>query len=56
MARCIAMLCAVGKIPVDFDALGPDTMALTGHKFGGPQGIGINYSFAREHQMLNFWR
>ena len=31
---------AVGKIPVDFDALGADTLALTGHKFGGPQGIG----------------
>lgn len=31
---------AVGKISIDFNALGPDTMALTGHKFGGPQGIG----------------
>ena len=31
---------AVGKIQVDFDALGADTLALTGHKFGGPQGIG----------------
>lgn len=31
---------AVGKIPVDFGALGADTLALTGHKFGGPQGIG----------------
>ena len=31
---------AVGKIPVDFDTLGVDTMALTAHKFGGPQGIG----------------
>lgn len=31
---------AVGKIPVDFAALGADTMAMTGHKFGGPQGVG----------------
>ena len=31
---------AVGKIPVDFAALGTDTMAMTGHKFGGPQGVG----------------
>ncbi|CAN0325941.1 unnamed protein product [Discosporangium mesarthrocarpum] len=31
---------AVGKVPVDFTALGADTMAMTGHKFGGPQGIG----------------
>ena len=25
---------------MNFDALGADTLALTGHKFGGPQGIG----------------
>jgi len=31
---------AVAKIPVDFQSLGADTMAMTGHKFGGPQGIG----------------
>jgi cysteine desulfurase len=31
---------AVGKIPVDFATLGADTMAMTGHKFGGPQGVG----------------
>tara|TARA_Y100001970_G_C14250953_1_gene871834 strand:+ start:1907 stop:3025 length:1119 start_codon:yes stop_codon:yes gene_type:complete len=31
---------AVGKVPVNFGALGADTMAMTGHKFGGPQGIG----------------
>ena len=31
---------AVGKMPVDFTALGADTMAMTGHKFGGPQGVG----------------
>jgi cysteine desulfurase len=39
MLHCDAVQ-AVGKIPVDFAALGADTMALTGHKFGGPQGVG----------------
>lgn len=31
---------AVGKIPVNFVMLGADMLALTGHKFGGPLGIG----------------
>jgi len=31
---------AAGKIAVDFNALGADTMALSAHKLGGPQGIG----------------
>ncbi len=31
---------AVGKTEVDFTALGADTLVLTAHKFGGPQGIG----------------
>lgn len=31
---------AVGKIGIDFNALGADTMALVGHKIGAPFGIG----------------
>jgi cysteine desulfurase len=31
---------AAGKIAVDFNTLGADTLALSAHKLGGPQGIG----------------
>ena len=31
----------VGKLPVDFHALGATTLAASAHKFGGPRGIGI---------------
>ncbi len=31
---------AVGQIPVDFEALGVDAMTVSGHKLGGPYGIG----------------
>lgn len=31
---------AIGKIPVNFVMSGADLMAVTGHKFGGPLGIG----------------
>jgi cysteine desulfurase len=31
---------AVGQIPVDFDTLGVDAMTVSGHKLGGPYGIG----------------
>ena len=31
---------AVGQVPVDFAASGLDAMSLTGHKLGGPMGVG----------------
>jgi cysteine desulfurase len=31
---------AAGKVGVDFNALGADTLALSAHKLGGPQGVG----------------
>lgn len=31
---------AVGKLPIDFDAMGCDTYSFSGHKFHGPKGIG----------------
>jgi cysteine desulfurase len=31
---------APGRIPVDFAALGADTLVISGHKLGGPRGIG----------------
>ncbi|MFQ5562172.1 MAG: cysteine desulfurase family protein [Parvularculaceae bacterium] len=41
---------AVGKIPVDFARSGADMMAFTGHKFGGPLGVGA--LIARENLPL----
>ena len=32
---------AVGQLPVDFAASGVDAMTVTGHKFGGPIGVGM---------------
>ena len=32
---------AVGKMPVDFHALGATTLTASAHKFGGPKGVGV---------------
>ncbi|MDQ6873576.1 MAG: cysteine desulfurase [Actinomycetota bacterium] len=40
---------AVGQLPVDFTASGVDAMTVTGHKFGGPLGVGA-LLLAREAQ------
>ena len=45
---------AAGKVEVDFASLGADSMALSGHKLGGPQGVGA-LVFARRALLTPLW-
>ena len=38
---------AAGKFPLDFRAIGADTLTLSGHKLGAPQGVGALFAGSR---------
>ena len=44
---------AVGKIPLDVEALGIDLMSISGHKLYGPKGL-INLNFIESKTQFNY--
>ncbi|WP_239501267.1 aminotransferase class V-fold PLP-dependent enzyme, partial [Streptococcus pneumoniae] len=44
---------ALGKVPVDIQAMGADAIFVSGHKIGAPQGVG---AIIRSHDTVAFDR